>query len=220
MSQTVLIVDDDARLIDLLTEYFGENEFLTHAVMVGAAALDAIRDNQPDIIILDIMLPDTNGLEVLKQIRAKHTVPIIMLTAKGDDTDRIVGLELGADDYLPKPFNPRELLARIRAILRRQDRAVPDADTVIIRSGDLELNRSTRTLISAGENVPLSTTEFNVLEVLMKHPNTVLSREQITNMAQGRRFIADDRSVNIHVTKLRGKIEKNPSSPVRIKTIW
>ncbi|WP_319573744.1 response regulator [uncultured Desulfobacter sp.] len=220
MSHTVLIVDDDARLIDLLTEYFGENEFLTHAVMLGADALDAIRDNQPDIVILDIMLPDTNGLEVLKQIRAKHTIPVIMLTAKGDDTDRIVGLELGADDYLPKPFNPRELLARIRAILRRQDRAEPDSDPVVIRTGDLELNRATRTLTSAGENVPLSTTEFNVLEVLMKHPNTVLSREQITNMAQGRNFMADDRSVDIHVSKLRGKIEKNPSSPLRIKTIW
>ena len=141
MSHTVLIVDDDARLIDLLTEYFGENEFLTHAVMLGADALDAIRDNQPDIVILDIMLPDTNGLEVLKQIRAKHTIPVIMLTAKGDDTDRIVGLELGADDYLPKPFNPRELLARIRAILRRQDRAEPDSDPVVIRTGDLELKQ-------------------------------------------------------------------------------
>lgn len=220
MSQKVLIVDDDARLIDLLTEYFGENEFITHAVMLGADALDAIQDNQPDIVILDIMLPDTNGLDVLKQIRAKHTIPVIMLTAKGDDTDRIVGLELGADDYLTKPFNPRELLARIRAILRRQDRAVPDSDSVIIRAGDLELNRSTRTLTSAGENVPLSTTEFNILEVLMKHPNTVLSREQITNMAQGRNFMAEDRSVDIHVSKLRGKIEKDPSSPVRIKTVW
>jgi two-component system phosphate regulon response regulator OmpR len=220
MSQTVLIVDDDAKLIDLLTEYFGENEFISHAVMLGADALDAIRDNHPDIVILDIMLPDTNGLEVLKQIRAKHAIPVIMLTAKGDDTDRIVGLELGADDYLPKPFNPRELLARIRAILRRRDRSAPEADTVIIRAGDLELNRSTRTLVAAGDNVPLSTTEFNVLEVLMKHPNTVLSREQITNMAQGRSFMADDRSVDIHVSKLRGKIEKNPSSPVRIKTIW
>nr|WP_320189905.1 response regulator transcription factor [uncultured Desulfobacter sp.] len=220
MPQTVLIVDDDAKLIELLTEYFGENEFIAHAVMLGADALDAIRDNQPDIVILDIMLPDTNGLEVLKQIRAKHTIPVIMLTAKGDDTDRIVGLELGADDYLPKPFNPRELLARIRAILRRQDRAEPESDTVIIRAGDLELNRSTRTLIFKGQNIPLSTTEFNVLEVLMKHPNTVLSREQITNMAQGRSFMADDRSVDIHVSKLRGKIEKNPSSPVRIKTIW
>ena len=218
MTQTILIVDDDARLIDLLTEYFGENEFLTHAVMAGADALDAMRDNPPDIVILDIMLPDTNGLEVLKQIRAKHTVPVIMLTAKGDDTDRIVGLELGADDYLPKPFNLRELLARIRAILRRHDRAV--TDSVIIRAGNLELNRSTRTLTSDGENVPLSTTEFNILEVLMKAPNTVLSREQITNMAQGKSFMAEDRSVDIHVSKLRGKIEKNPSSPVRIKTVW
>jgi len=143
-----------------------------------------------------------------------------MLTAKGDDTDRIVGRELGADDYLPKSFNPRELLARIRAILRRQNNTVSGSDTVVIRAGDLELNRSTRTLTSDGKNVPLSTTEFNILDVLMKHPNTVLSREQITNMAQGRNFMADERSVDIHVSKLRGKIEKNPSSPLRIKTIW
>ena len=220
MDQKILIIDDDTKLIDLLSEYFTENGLSTCAVTQGNLALTAIQDNQPDLVILDIMLPDTNGLEVLKQIRAGQMVPVIMLTAKGDDTDRIVGLELGADDYLPKPFNPRELLARIRAIFRRQDRSGQQEDTGHIHSGDLVLNRATRTLTLNGKNVPLSTTEFNILEVLMKHPNTVLSREQIMNMAQGKSFMADDRSVDIHVSKLRGKLQKDTSSPARIKTVW
>lgn len=220
MDQKILIIDDDTKLIDLLSDYFKENGLATCAVTQGNLALTAIQDNQPDLVILDIMLPDTNGLEVLKQIRAGQMVPVIMLTAKGDDTDRIVGLELGADDYLPKPFNPRELLARIRAIFRRQDRSVNNEDTGHIHSGDLVLNRSTRTLTLNGKNVSLSTTEFNILEVLMKNPNTVLSREQIMNMAQGKSFMADDRSVDIHVSKLRGKLQKDTSSPARIKTVW
>lgn len=143
-----------------------------------------------------------------------------MLTARGDDTDRIVGLELGADDYLPKPFNPRELLARIRAILRRQDRPDPSGEESLIRSGDMVLNRAARMLTIADRTVELSTTEFNILEVLMKSPNTVLSRDQIMNLAQGKDFMAFDRSVDIHISKLRGKIETKPASPARIKTVW
>ncbi len=220
MDQKILIIDDDTKLIDLLSEYFKENGLVTCAVTEGNLALDAIQDHQPDLVILDIMLPDTNGLEVLKKIRAHLMLPVIMLTAKGDDTDRIVGLELGADDYLPKPFNPRELLARIRAIFRRQDRSSTNESTGLIHSGDLVLNRATRALTRNDKNVALSTTEFNILEVLMKHPNTVLSREQIMNMAQGKSFMADDRSVDIHISKLRGKLQKDASSPARIKTVW
>ncbi|MCG8687109.1 MAG: winged helix-turn-helix domain-containing protein, partial [Desulfobacterales bacterium] len=130
------------------------------------------------------------------------------------------GLELGADDYLPKPFNPRELLARIRAILRRQDRTPALEEQSIIRSGDMVLNQAARMLSVRDENVELSTTEFNILEVLMKSPNTVLSRDQIMNLAQGKDFMAFDRSVDIHISKLRAKIEKDPSFPVRIKTVW
>ena len=220
MTQKILIIDDDIKLIDLLSEYFQENGFNVSAIMEGTQALKTIQEKEPDLIILDIMLPGKDGLDVLKEIRAKVSVPVIMLTARGDDTDRIVGLELGADDYLPKPFNPRELLARIRAILRRQDRTPALEEQSIIRSGDMILNQAARMLSVRDENVELSTTEFNILEVLMKSPNTVLSRDQIMNLAQGKDFMAFDRSVDIHISKLRAKIEKDPSFPVRIKTVW
>jgi len=220
MTQTLLIIDDDARLIDLLTEYFQENGFRVSALMEGTHASKAVREAEPDLIILDIMLPGKDGLEVLKELRGEFSTPVIMLTARGDDTDRIVGLELGADDYLPKPFNPRELLARIRAILRRRDRAIPSGEDNLIRSGNMALNRAARMLTIADKTVELSTTEFNILEVLMKSPNTVLSRDQIMNLAQGKDFMAFDRSVDIHISKLRGKIEKNPASPAKIKTVW
>lgn len=220
MSQTLLIIDDDAKLIDLLTEYFQENGFRISALMEGTHASKTMRETEPDLIILDIMLPGKDGLEVLREIRAEFSTPVIMLTARGDDTDRIVGLELGADDYLPKPFNPRELLARIRAILRRRDRSAPSGDEMLIQTGDMILNRAARMLTIRNKTVELSTTEFNILEVLMKSPNTVLSRDQIMNLAQGKDFMAFDRSVDIHISKLRGKIEKDPSSPARIKTVW
>ncbi|MCG8686979.1 MAG: response regulator transcription factor, partial [Desulfobacterales bacterium] len=171
MTQKILIIDDDIKLIDLLSEYFQENGFNVSAIMEGTQALKTIQEKEPDLIILDIMLPGKDGLDVLKEIRAKVSVPVIMLTARGDDTDRIVGLELGADDYLPKPFNPRELLARIRAILRRQDRTPALEEQSIIRSGDMILNQAARMLSVRDENVELSTTEFNILEVLMKSPN-------------------------------------------------
>lgn len=220
MTQKLLIIDDDLKLIDLLSEYLQENSFLVHAVHDGNTALSVIQDTAPDLIILDIMLPGKDGLEVLREIRGKYTLPVIMLTARGDDTDRIVGLELGADDYLPKPFNPRELLARIRAILRRHTGSDSRGEERYIRSGDMVLNRAARTLTVGERQVELSTTEFNILEVLMKNPNTVLSRDQIMNMAQGKDFMAFDRSVDIHISKLRAKIEKDPSAPVRIKTVW
>ncbi|MEH0021635.1 MAG: response regulator [Desulfobacter sp.] len=220
MTQTLLIIDDDIKLIDLLSEYFKENGFQVNSLLEGTNAAKTIREKTPDMIILDIMLPGKDGLEVLKEIRASFSTPVIMLTARGDDTDRIVGLELGADDYLPKPFNPRELLARIRAILRRQGGSSAPREESFIRSGDMVLNRAARVLTIQDRTVELSTTEFNILEVLMKSPNTVLSRDQIMNLAQGKDFMAFDRSVDIHISKLRAKIEQDPSSPARIKTVW
>ena len=220
MTQKLLIIDDDVKLIELLSEYFQENGFKVSAILEGTHALETIQAKEPDLIILDIMLPGKNGLEVLKEIRTDFSTPVIMLTARGDDTDRIVGLELGADDYLPKPFNPRELLARIRAILRRRAPLPNHQEEVVIQTGDMTLNRAARSLDIQGRDVELSTTEFNILQVLMKTPNTVLSRDQIMNLAQGKDFEAFDRSIDIHISKLRAKIEKDPSSPTRIKTVW
>ena len=223
MTKKILIIDDDIKLIELLSEYLGGNQFDVSAIFDGMNAVAEIKTQMPDLIILDYMMPGKDGLEVLRDIRAHHDLPVIMLTAKGDDTDRIVGLELGADDYLPKPFNPRELLARIKAILRRHVTPFLNGHQnkdLVIRSGDLILNKTAHTIEINGNIIDLSTTEFKILEVLMKSPNRVLSRDQIMNMAQGKDFMAFDRSIDIHISKLRSKIETDPALPKRIKTIW
>ena len=224
MTKKVLLVDDDEKLRKLLREYLEGYGFNILTLADGSAVLETIRSKSPDMVILDIMLPKRNGLDVLKDIRMEFTVPVIMLTAKGDDSDRIVGLELGADDYLPKPFNPRELLARIKAVLRRlpgrdKSRAGRDED-IFIEAGGLILSRAKLTLLIEDKEVELSSTEFKLLEILMEHPNKVMSRDQLMDLARGRDFMAFDRSIDVHISKLRAKIETDPRSPRRIKTIW
>jgi two-component system phosphate regulon response regulator OmpR len=223
MENRILIIDDDIKLIELLRDYLGGHGFYVDYRLHGNDVLDVIDQVSPNLIILDYMMPGKDGLTVLKDIRSRFERPVIMLTAKGEETDRIVGLELGADDYLGKPFNPRELLARIKAVLRRHTSfggGRQPKDNIMIRSGSMVLNTAAHTVEVDGEVIDLSTTEFKILKVLMKNPNNVLSRDQIMTMAQGRDFMAFDRSVDIHISKLRGKIEKDPSSPKRIKTIW
>jgi two-component system phosphate regulon response regulator OmpR len=224
MDKTVLIVDDDTKLRDLLTEYLTEYGFQVSALPDGTEILRAIQKTKPDIIILDIMMPKKDGLEVLKEIRTDFTVPVIMLTARGEDADRIVGLELGADDYLAKPFNPRELLARMRAVLRRSAEPGPGKTTedqgLILRAGGLMLDKARRMVEVDGKEAALSSTEYELLRVLMEHPNRVLSRDELMSMARGRDFMAFDRSIDVHISKLRAKVEMDPRSPRRIKTIW
>jgi len=224
MGNRVLIIDDDEKLQKLLREYLGGNGFSVRTLSDGSEVLPMIRSESPDIIILDIMLPGKDGLEVLKDIRRDQTIPVIMLTAKGEDTDRIVGLELGADDYLPKPFNPRELLARMKAILRRavsSDTGKASSEGgLLIKAGGLTLNQAKQTVATEAGELELSSTEYRILKVLMKHPNTVLSRDQLMTLAQGRDFMAFDRSIDVHISKLRAKLEPDPRSPKRIKTIW
>ena len=224
MAKKVLLIDDDEKLRKLLGEYLEGYGFNISTLADGSSVLETIRAKSPDMVILDIMLPKRNGLDVLKDIRMEFTVPVIMLTAKGDDTDRIVGLELGADDYLPKPFNPRELLARIKAVLRRlpgrnKSRAKRDED-IFIKAGGLMLNRAKQTLLIEDKEVELSSTEFKLLEILMEHPNQVMSRDQLMDLARGKDFMAFDRSIDVHISKLRAKIETDPRSPKHIKTIW
>ena len=224
MGNRVLIIDDDEKLQKLLREYLGGNGFPVRTLSDGSEVLQTIRSESPDIIILDIMLPGKDGLEVLKDIRRDHAIPVIMLTAKGEDADRIVGLELGADDYLPKPFNPRELLARMKAILRRavsSDTGKASSEGgLLIKAGGLTLNQAKQTVATEAGELELSSTEYRILKVLMKHPNTVLSRDQLMTLAQGRDFMAFDRSIDVHISKLRAKLEPDPRSPKRIKTIW
>ncbi|MDY6791004.1 MAG: response regulator [Thermodesulfobacteriota bacterium] len=222
MAKKVLLVDDDKKLRKLLGEYLAGYGFNTLTLADGSSVQETIREQSPDMVILDIMLPKRNGLDVLKDIRMEFTIPVIMLTAKGDDADRIVGLELGADDYLPKPFNPRELLARIKAVLRRVPRGTKGRDNegIFVRAGGLILNRAKQTLLINDKEVELSSTEFKLLEILMTHPNRVMSRDRLMDLAQGRNFCAFDRSIDVHISKLRAKIEKDLRSPRRIKTVW
>ena len=224
MAGKVLIIEDDAKIRMLLKEYLEGNSYQVITLSDGNNALNVINSESPDIVILDIMLPGKDGLEILKEIRQKNSVPVIMLTAKGEDADRIVGLELGADDYLPKPFNPRELLARLKAVMRRtfQEKEVEaEADQEhIIEAGGVVLNRAKQTMILEDEEIELSSTEYKILEVLMTNPNVILNRDQIMNYARGRDFMAFDRSIDVHISKLRSKLERDPRSPTRIKTIW
>ena len=224
MEGKVLIIDDDQRLCRMLKEYLETNGMSIDILNNGDGVGAALAARSPDIIILDIMLPGKDGLEVLKELRGDYDTPVIMLTAKGEDTDRIVGLELGADDYLAKPFNPRELLARIKAVLRRSREGESSAAAVqtegLIQAGGLALNCFAQTVDVAGVVHELSSTEFKLLEVLMRHPNKVLSRDQLMTLVRGRDFMAFDRSIDVHISKLRAKLEPDTRSPKRIKTIW
>ncbi|MGD9077032.1 MAG: response regulator [Desulfobacteraceae bacterium] len=222
MEKKVLLVDDDEKLLKLVKEYLEGYGFRVVTLPDGSAVMKTIVAKSPDIVILDIMLPGKDGLAVLKEVRTAHSVPVIMLTAKGEDADRIVGLELGADDYLPKPFNPRELLARVRAVLRRPPR-LEDAETQedkLIRVGGMSLNTARQALLVEGKEVELSSTEYKLLETLMKHPNVVMTRDQLMTLARGRDFMAFDRSIDVHISKLRAKLKPFPKYRKSIKTVW
>ncbi len=225
MANRVLIIDDDEKLRKLLGEYLKDHGFHATCLADGTDVPGVLSTDLPELVILDIMLPGKDGLEVLKDIRKDHErLPVIMLTARGDDTDRIVGLELGADDYLPKPFNPRELLARMKAVLRRSTHEDRDggekARANIVNAAGISLNRAKQTVVVEGREMELSTAEFRILEVLMKNPNAVMSRDQLMTLARGRDFTAFDRSIDVHISKLRSKVEADPGAPKRIKTIW
>jgi len=223
MGKTVLLVDDDEKLQALLREYLEGYGFQVHGLVDGSGLLEAVRKAPPDLVVLDIMLPGKNGLDLLRDIRAESDIPVVMLTAKGDETDRIVGLEMGADDYLPKPFNPRELLARLNAVLRRQAAPASEREETgdpWIRAGGLALNTARQSVTVDGIEQELSSTEYRVLKVLMTHPDSVLTRDQLMSLAMGRDYMAFDRSIDVHISRLRAKLETDPKSPRRIRTVW
>jgi DNA-binding response OmpR family regulator len=217
-----LLVDDDARLGVLVTEYLGKNEIDVTVAGDGERGLAALRAHRFDVVLLDLMLPGVDGLEVCRRIRATPglaDLPVVMLTAKGEDVDRIVGLELGADDYLAKPFNPRELLARIRAVLRRTAAPAGPAGTPRVRAGDLEIDFDTREVTLAGRRVVLTHYEFELLAALARAAGRVLSRERLLDVLKGEAYEAFDRSIDVHVSKLRAKLEPNPKEPRYIRTV-
>jgi DNA-binding response OmpR family regulator len=220
---TALLVDDDARLGALVAEYLGRHEIDVTVAGDGERGLAALRRKAFDVVLLDVMLPGIDGLETCRRLRATPGLaglPVIMLTAKGDDVDRIVGLELGADDYLGKPFNPRELLARIRAILRRTAPAGAAAPGVPrFRSGDLEIDFDAREVTVQGERRILTYHEFELLAVLARAAGRVLSREQLLDALKGAAAESFDRSIDVHVSRLRAKLETDPRAPRHIKTV-
>lgn len=221
----LLVVDDDPRLRDLLRRYLGENGFQVFVADNGVTMNRLWLRERFDALILDLMMPGEDGLQILRRLREqKDTTPIIMLTARGEDVDRIVGLEMGADDYIPKPFNPRELLARIHAVLRRRPAAdAPGAPLMtdeVVKFGEFELDLGTRVLLKNGEPVPLTTGEFAVLKAFARHPKQPLSRDKLMEIARGREYEAFDRSLDVQVSRLRKMIEPDPSKPRFLQTVW
>ena len=221
MAQKILIIDDDAKLRSLLSEYLSGYGFSISCLSNGGQLMEILAQAKPDLVVLDVMLPQENGLDLLKKIRGASLVPVIMLTAKGEEADRIVGLELGADDYMAKPFNPRELLARIKAVLRRPRGPVSSpVNQTVLRAGGMELDTDLRILKAQGVDVELSQTESKLLAVLMKNPNKVFSRDELLNIARGRQMMAFDRSIDVHISNLRNKLTPFPGLKNVIKTVW
>lgn len=217
----ILMIDDDVELCELLIDYLTQEDFGVEAVNEPLIGVDRALSGEHDLIVLDVMMPGLNGFEVLRRIRASSRIPVLMLTARGDDVDRIVGLEIGADDYLPKPFNSRELVARIRAILRRSElQAVSAVKTpASIKVADITLYPRTRSVERSGQHVDLTSVEFSLLEVLMASAGQVITRDDLVRKSMGRENSAYDRSVDVHISSLRRKLGQAVDGTDRIKTI-
>jgi two-component system, OmpR family, response regulator len=222
-SDHILIVDDDAEIRSLLTRYLEKNGLRATAVADGRAMWRALDGGAFDLLVLDLMLPGDDGLTLCRTLRAKSDLPVLMLTARGDETDRIIGLEMGADDYLPKPFNPRELLARIKVILRRTRSLPPNlqpAGETQLRFAGWLLDTAQRHLVSPdGVVTPIGGAEYKLLHVFAQHPHRVLSRDQLLDLSQGREADPLDRSIDVQVSRLRQRLGDDPRSPALIKTV-
>ena len=217
MAERILLIDDDAALAGLLESYLKPLGFAVEAAATATKGLRALERGDFAALLLDVMLPDADGFDVCRQVRARSSIPILMLTARGQDEDRIVGLELGADDYLAKPFNPRELLARLRAILRRRGPAA--AKDATLRFGRLEIDREARLVRIDGEERPMTSYQFDLLLALAESAGRVLSRETLMERVRGDALEAFDRSIDVHVSRLRAVLEDDPKRPRRILTV-
>jgi two-component system phosphate regulon response regulator OmpR len=224
-SHKILVVDDDSRIRDLLKRYLTQEGFDVFVAEDAKSLSRVLLRETPDLIVLDLMMPGEDGLSICRRLRAANDVtPIIMLTAKGEDIDRIVGLEVGADDYLGKPFNPRELLARIHAVLRRRPTpevpGAPSSDNEIARFGSFTFDMGARSLHKSGEELMLTTGEFAMLKALVRHPRIPLSREKLAQLSRGREFEPFDRSLDVQISRLRKLIEADAAAPRLIQTVW
>ncbi|HEY7435302.1 MAG TPA: response regulator transcription factor [Methylomirabilota bacterium] len=216
MSVPILLIEDDRRLAEMVSEYLGEAGFSVSVAGDGRTGLARLAAEPFDALVLDLMLPDLDGLEVCRRLRAFSQVPVLMLTARGDAMDRVVGLEIGADDYLPKPFEPRELLARLRAILRRRDRA---GSSRVLRFGRLEIDRDARCVRVDGAERDLTGHQFALLVALAERAGRVLSRDTLMDLVKGEALEAFDRSIDVHVSRIRAAIEDDPKRPRRLLTV-
>jgi DNA-binding response OmpR family regulator len=216
VAQRILLIEDDPRLAAMVAEYLGEAGYRVTTSATGAAGLERVAREPYEALVLDLTLPDMDGLDVCRRLRAKHDLPVLMLTARGDAADRIVGLEIGADDYLPKPFEPRELLARLRALLRRSD-VLRGAD--VLRFGRLEIDRDARMVRLEGRQRPLTSYQFALLAALAGNAGRVLSRDMLMDLLKGEPLDAFDRSIDVHISRIRAAIEDDPRKPRRIITV-
>ena len=213
--ERILVVDDEPNIVDLATMYLEQEGYRVESAFDGAQALEQIQAHEPALVVLDLMLPEVDGFEVCRQTRVNSDVPIIMLTARDDDVDKIVGLELGADDYLTKPFNPRELVARVKAILRRADRS-PRPNDKPLHLADLSIDPARREVMVGSEQIDLRAKEFDLLQAFAENKGIVLSREQLLNLAWGYDFYGQTRTVDVHVAHLRKRLK---GSQVQIETV-
>ena len=218
MNETILVVDDEPKIVKLARDYLEQAGYRVQSADNGKDALAVYRQGHPDLVVLDLNLPEQDGLEVCRALRRASDVPIIMLTARIEETDRLIGLELGADDYITKPFSPRELVARVRAVLRRVRGGVRQPG--LIRAADLEIDLNGHTVTRAGAPVGLTRTEFNLLAILAQHPGQTLTRDQLVDQLYGVAYDGFDRSVDAHIKNLRPKLEANPFEPRYVLTVY
>ncbi len=216
--QRILVIDDDDRIRSLLAEYLSTRGMQVSSASSGAEGLAQLKAQSTDLVVLDVMMPEMDGFAVLQKIRSQGSTPVIMLTARGDDIDRIVGLEMGADDYLAKPFNPRELLARIQAVLRRAA-ASPEQTGGALQAGPLRVDPDRRTCTLEEQPIPLTTTEFEILRTLVANAGRVIPRERLMELARGEDYASFDRSVDVHISHIRRKLGDDPRRPRFIKTV-
>ena len=220
-NERILIVEDEATVAEVVGRYLERDGYKVRHVADGAQAMPAIDEFRPDLVVLDVMLPNRNGLDICRDLRAHSAIPVIMLTARGEETDKILGLGLGADDYVTKPFSPGEVAARVKAVLRRTagttDAVAPDQ---IIRAGDLEIDAATRRVTRGGSVIDLTAKEFDMLAHMAMHPGRVYTREHLLREVWGYDFFGDDSTVTVHVRRLREKLELDPARPCYVTTVW
>jgi two-component system, OmpR family, alkaline phosphatase synthesis response regulator PhoP len=218
MNRTILVVDDEPRIVELARDYLEHAGFAVSTATDGPGALDAVRQHRPDLVVLDLGLPGLDGLDVTRELRRQGSIPIVMLTARDDELDKLLGLELGADDYLTKPFSPRELVARVKAVLRRADRPVEASD--VIRVGELQLDVPRMRTAVAGTTVDLTPTEFTLLATLARQPGRIFTRSQLLDALHGVAFESYERAIDSHIKNLRRKIEPDPRQPRYVLTVY